>query len=243
MPEFDPECNENFVNDNCGHLRFLVMRFLRVRDSRKMIETKKTLIGYPRLNKNFVENAIFLKNSFCHMCTNIVAGKIMMWYVRMVCVIYEVWRTNKEDIRTIQSMTIVVWSAGEKETTAKISTCLDNYSLCSGHRLERGQGQVLMGKRKPILILLTLSPCRKYSFDLALQWPWLSLIVLLRYKNKHNDTFCFFNISQVMSQLTQFKAMAPHFYKDPRTRLAQSLPSYCLPQWGKPCLDRKFAPD
>ena len=76
MPEFDPECNENFVNDNCG--RFLVMRFLRVRDSRKMIETKKTLIGYPRLNKNFVENAIFFKNSFCHMCTNIVAGKIAM---------------------------------------------------------------------------------------------------------------------------------------------------------------------
>ena len=166
-----------------------------------------------------------------------------MWYVRMVCVIYEVWRTNKEDIRTIKSMTIVVWSAGEKETTAKISTCLDNYSLCSGHRLERGQGQVLMGERKPILILLTLSPCRKYSFDLALQWPWLSLIVLLRYKNKHNDTFCFFNISQVMSQLTQFKAMTPHFNKDSNTRLAQSLPSYCLPQWGKPCLDRKFAPD
>ena len=78
MPEFDPQCNENFVNDNCGHLRFLVMRFLRVRDSRKMSETKKTLIGYPRLNKNFVENAIFFKNSFCHMCTNIVAGKIMM---------------------------------------------------------------------------------------------------------------------------------------------------------------------
>ena len=76
MPEFDPECNENFVNDNCG--RFLVMRFLRVRDSRKMSETKKTLIGYLRLNKNFVENAIFVKNAFCHRCTNIIAGKIRM---------------------------------------------------------------------------------------------------------------------------------------------------------------------
>ena len=76
MPEFDPECNENFVNDNCG--RFLVMRFLRVRDSRKMSETKKTLIGYPRLHKNLVENAIFVKNAFCHRCTNITAGKIRM---------------------------------------------------------------------------------------------------------------------------------------------------------------------
>ena len=75
MPEFDPKCHENFVNDNCGHSRFLVMRFLRVRDSRKMSETKKTLIGYPRLNKNLVENAIFFKKAFCLRCTNIVAGK------------------------------------------------------------------------------------------------------------------------------------------------------------------------
>ena len=242
MPKYDPKCDENVVNDNCGQLRFLVMRFLRVRDSRKMIETKKTLIGYPRLNKNFVENAIFFKNSFCHMCTNIVAGKIMMWYVRMVSVIYEVWRTNKKDIRTIQSMTIVVWSAGEKETTAKISTCLDNYSLCSGHRLEHGQGQVLMGERKPIPISLTLSPCWKYSFDLAVQWSWLPLIVLL-WSKTNIMTPSAFSIFQVISQLTQFKAMTPHFYKDPKTRLAQSLPSYCLPQWGKPRLDRKFAPD
>ena len=76
MPKYDPECDEKVVNDNCG--QFLVIRFLRVRDSRKMSETKKTLIGYPRLNKNFVENAIFFKNSFSHMCTNIVAGKIAM---------------------------------------------------------------------------------------------------------------------------------------------------------------------
>ena len=75
MPKYDPKCDENVVNDNCGQLRFLVMRFLRVRDSRKMSETKKTLIGYPRLNKNLVENAIFFKKAFCLRCTNIVAGK------------------------------------------------------------------------------------------------------------------------------------------------------------------------